>query len=118
MSTDPLLLRSNLWLVRGERSLGGPGRVELLERIEALGSIRQAALSMGMSYRVAWQAVEALNQLTDLPVVTREVGGKGGGGALVSEHGRRLIRVFRLLEAEHAQFVAQVNQKIDALMAS
>jgi molybdate transport system regulatory protein len=118
MTTDPILLRSNLWLTRGEHSLGGRGRVELLERIDQLGSIRQAALSMGMSYRVAWQAVEALNALSDAPVVTRETGGRGGGGAALSDHGRQLIRVFRLLEAEHTQFVERVNGKIARLMAA
>ena len=118
MNADQLLVRSNVWLTRGDRSLGGRGRVELLERIQELGSIRQAAMSMGMSYRVAWQAIDALNELSDEPLVTRAVGGKGGGGAVVNEHGQRLIKTFRLIEAEHARFVERVNGKLGKLMKS
>lgn len=116
MKKPPLSVCSNIWLVRGERSLGGRGRIELLEKIEQTGSIRQAALLMGMSYRVAWQAIEALNELADAPVVDRAVGGRGGGGAVVNEHGQRLIRSFRLLESEHARFVTRVNQKLAKLL--
>lgn len=116
MTKDPLLVRSNIWLTRGERSLGGRGRVELLEKIQQTGSIRQAAALMGMSYRVAWQAIEALNELADAPVVDRSVGGRGGGGAVVNEQGQRLIRAFRLLEAEHVRFVNRVNAKLDRLL--
>jgi molybdate transport system regulatory protein len=116
MNKEKLQVRSSLWLVRGERNLGGRGRVELLEKIQQTGSIRQAAASMGMSYRVAWQAIEALNELADSPVVDRSVGGRGGGGAVVNEQGQRLIRAFRLLEAEHVRFVNRVNAKLDRLL--
>lgn len=116
MNKDKLQVRSSLWLVRGDRNLGGRGRVELLEKIQQTGSIRQAAMSMGMSYRVAWQAIEALNELADAPVVDRSVGGKGGGGAVVNEQGQRLIRVFRSLEAEHTRFVNRMNAKLDSLL--
>lgn len=71
---------------------------------------------MGMSYRVAWQAIEALNELADAPVVDRSVGGRGGGGAVVNEHGQHLIRVFRSLEAEHTRFVNRMNAKLDSLL--
>ncbi len=36
----------------------GPGKAELLEEIRRTGSISQAAKSMNMSYRRAWQLVE------------------------------------------------------------
>lgn len=117
MKKEPLLIRSNLWMTRGERSLGGRGRMELLERIQETGSIRQAAMAMGMSYRVAWQAIEALNELADAPVVDRAVGGRGGGGAVVNAHGLRLIKAFRAIESEHVRFVERVSQKLDKLMA-
>lgn len=117
MKKEPLLIRSSLWMVRGERSLGGRGRVELLEHIQETGSIRQAALAMGMSYRVAWQAIEALNELADAPVVDRAVGGRGGGGAVVNANGQRLIKAFRTIEAEHARFVDRVSLKLDKLLA-
>ena len=39
----------------------GPGKAELLEEIRRTGSISQAAKSMNMSYRRAWQLVETMN---------------------------------------------------------
>ena len=116
MNKEPLLIRSNIWMVRGERSLGGRGRMELLERIQETGSIRQAAMAMGMSYRVAWQAIEALNELADAPVVDRVIGGRGGGGAIVNEHGQRLLKAFRAIESEHDRFIHRVGVKLEKLM--
>ncbi|WP_420535706.1 winged helix-turn-helix domain-containing protein, partial [Acinetobacter pittii] len=40
----------------------GPGKADLLEAIERTGSISQAAKSMNMSYRRAWQLVDTMNQ--------------------------------------------------------
>ena len=50
-------MQANFWLLADGCSVGGHGRIELLERIRQSGSIRQAAIAMGMSYRAAWGAV-------------------------------------------------------------
>jgi molybdate transport repressor ModE-like protein len=56
--------------------------LELLERIDASGSISAAASAMGMSYKAAWQAVEGINNLSHEPLVVRQPGGSTGGGTL------------------------------------
>ncbi len=48
-------------LARGRRW----DHLELLERIDASGSISAAANAMGMSYKAAWQAVEAMNNVSE-----------------------------------------------------
>jgi molybdenum-dependent DNA-binding transcriptional regulator ModE len=53
--------------------------LELLERIGAKGSISSAASAMGMSYKAAWEAVEAINNLSEQPLVERKTGGQIGG---------------------------------------
>ena len=73
----------------------GPGKAELIERIAETGSISAAARAMGMSYRRAWQLVEALNRDFREPVVATAIGGKRGGGAKVTDFGARLLREFR-----------------------
>ncbi|MEX0637905.1 MAG: LysR family transcriptional regulator, partial [Burkholderiales bacterium] len=55
-------------LGRGRPAMG-PGKAELIERIAETGSISAAARAMGMSYRRAWQLVEALNAAFKQPVV-------------------------------------------------
>ncbi|MFT4047031.1 MAG: LysR family transcriptional regulator [Solimonas sp.] len=115
MSKAKFVVESRFWLRSGEQSLCGRGRIELLERIGETGSIRQAALAMGMSYRAAWDAVDAMNQRAGKTLIARKTGGARGGGAELSEDGRRLIALYRKVEREHARLVESLNRKIAAL---
>jgi molybdate transport system regulatory protein len=84
----------------------GPGKAELIERIAHTGSISAAARAMGMSYRRAWQLVEALNAAYKKPVVVTAVGGERGGGAQVTPYGRRLAERFRAMENKASAAIA------------
>ena len=64
------------------------------------GSISAAAKKMGMSYRRAWQLVEALNQSFNQPVVLTAIGGRRGGGAVVTGFGKRLVAAYHGMEAK------------------
>lgn len=88
--------------VRSERGdFLGDKRVRLLEAIEQHGSISQAARHVPLSYKAAWDAVDAMNNLADAPLVERSTGGRAGGGTRLTDHGRRLIALYRAMEAEH-----------------
>jgi molybdate transport system regulatory protein len=78
----------------------GPGKIELLEHIEALGSIAAAGRAMGMSYRRAWELVDSVNQCFRQPVVAKQLGGAAGGGATLSPFGREVIRRYRAIEVD------------------
>ncbi len=65
--------------------------------------IAQAAKRIGMSYKTAWDAVDAMNNLADRPLVVRATGGKGGGGTHLTDYGKQVIAGYRLMEAEHRQ---------------
>lgn len=84
----------------------GPGKAELIARIGQTGSISAAARGMGMSYRRAWQLVEALNKTFIEPVVITAVGGKRGGGAQVTPFGKRLLARFRAMEDKASAAIA------------
>jgi molybdate transport system regulatory protein len=93
--------------VMGPRAAAmGPGKAELIERIAQTGSISAAARAMGMSYRRAWQLVEALNRDFRMPVVTTAIGGERGGGARVTPFGRRLAARFRAMESKASAAIA------------
>lgn len=81
-------------------------RMEVLRRIDATGSISQAARLAGISYKAAWQAVDTLSNLTGMTLVDRNVGGAGGGGAKLTANGRRLLEIASRLEAQRQQFFA------------
>lgn len=84
----------------------GPGKAELIERIGKTGSISAAARAMRMSYRRAWQLVEALNHDFRGPVVATAIGGTRGGGARVTPFGQRLVRQYRAMEGKASAAIA------------
>jgi molybdate transport system regulatory protein len=84
----------------------GPGRAALLAHIARTGSITSAARAMGMSYRRAWQLVEAMNKSFAEPVVVTEVGGKRGGGAVVTALGKRVVTLYRAMENKASSAIA------------
>lgn len=69
--------------------------------------------AMGMSYKAAWQAVEAMNNLSELPVVERQTGGKHGGGTRLTTYGRRLVVAYRGLEKEREKVLAALGKIMD-----
>ena len=78
----------------------GIGKIELLEGIALTGSLSQAARRMRMSYRRAWLLLADLNKGFDRPVVHSSTGGRGGGGAVLTPLGVRLVAGYRKLEAK------------------
>jgi molybdate transport system regulatory protein len=76
----------------------GPGKIALLEAIDAHGSISAAARAMDMSYRRAWELVEDLNRLFGQDVAAPKSGGKKGGGATLTATGRDLVARYRAME--------------------
>lgn len=82
----------------------GPGKIALLERIAATGSISAAGRAGGMSYKRAWDLVDDLNRIFHQPVVTTRLGGAQGGGAELTAFGAGLVARYRSMEvvARHA----------------
>ena len=78
----------------------GAGKVALLEAIEKTGSISAAGRAHQMSYRRAWLLVDELNQLFATPVVAAHHGGAKGGGASLTDEGRRVVALYRDAEAK------------------
>jgi molybdate transport system regulatory protein len=104
------LLNAGLSLRRGDGSRVGAERIALLEALGEAGSIRIAAERTGLSYRGAWDAVQALNNLFDAPLVTTQAGGKQGGAAELTAAGRAVIAAFHRVEAELAEVMDRLDQ--------
>ena len=84
----------------------GPGKAALIEAIDRSGSISGAAREMEMSYRRAWQLVDAINSSFTEPLVVTATGGKRGGGAVVSDLGREVVKRFREMEVKASHAIA------------
>lgn len=84
-------------------------RIDILRRIGEVGSISQAARAAGVSYKAAWQALETLSNLAGTPLVTRAVGGSGGGGAMLTRAGERVLRAADMLRKSRAEVLARLD---------
>jgi len=83
----------------------GPGKVELLRLIVKTGSLRQAAVGMGMSYMRAWSLVRLMNASFRAPLVEALRGGKTGGGARLTPAGETVLALYSQMEKEAARAV-------------
>ncbi len=86
--------------------------MELLAAIGETRSISAAARAVHLSYKAAWDAVDAMNNLADAPLVARTKGGKGGGGTVLTARGEQLVATFRAVEAENQRFLSMMNARI------
>lgn len=94
----------------------GPGKILLLERIGETGSISAAGRALGMSYKRAWALVDELNQCFGRPVVTTQMGGKAGGGSLLTAFGRDVIAHYRAIESKANQAAALHLEALQAVI--
>jgi len=93
-------LRGKLWVeIAGAIALTEPG-ADLLEQIEAFGSLSEAARRLGYSYRRAWMLLDTMNKHWPVTLVDTQVGGKSGGGAVLTEAGRAVLQAYRDIQVQ------------------
>ena len=83
----------------------GPGKIQLLEKIDEFGSISAAGRAMDMSYKRAWDLVDEINRICRQAAVERQTGGKNGGGAVLTPFGTSLVARYRKIERDAASAV-------------
>lgn len=104
-------IKSRIWIEHNGDILLGEGRVALLKAIDQMGSLSKAAKSMGMSYKKAWNLVDAVNSRAARPVCQRVVGGKAGGGTEITPYGKQLIETFENLNKNCWNYLDQEIKK-------
>jgi molybdate transport system regulatory protein len=104
-----LELQGAVWMTVAGENLGGRGRMELLRAVAEQGSITHAAKAFGMSYKAAWDAIDAMNELAGEPLVERITGGRGGGSTRLTTRGERLVARFGQIDAAHQRFIALLD---------
>lgn len=90
----------------------GDTRIRLLEAIDRYGSISQAAKAVPLSYKAAWAAVDAMNNVADEPLVERSTGGRHGGGTVLTTYGRRLVAMYRAVEQEYQGALDRLAERL------
>ncbi len=111
-SRSTTALSGSLWLKRADDKFLGGGRINLLEKIDELGSITKAAKAVGISYKNAWDTVNMINNMAEKPLVDRLTGGKGGGGTSLTAEGKKVIEQFKTIQEEHRKFLDNLESRL------
>ena len=106
-------IKSRIWVEVNGKVLLGEGRIKLPKAIDEKGSLSKAAKSMEMSYKKAWNLVNSINNSAKEPVVSKTTGGKGGGGAILTNHGKELISIFETINANCWNYLDSQLKTID-----
>lgn len=110
-NSSKLEVHGRFWVERGPHAFLGRGRVDLLEKINASHSIAEAARQLGMSYKTAWDMINAMNNLADQPLVVRVKGGRQGGGTVLTDYGQQVIANYRAMEQEYEAMLATLERR-------
>jgi len=105
-------VKGNIWIEGAKGAFIGLGRMKLLERVNELGSITEAAKSMKMSYRQAWELIDSMNKQAKKPLVVTSAGGTGGGGTKVTSEGLKTIKQYKELLNRFDKFSSDETGKI------
>lgn len=102
-----LKVHGRFWFTLDDTNFLGRGRVELLQRIAATGSISQAAKAMRMSYKAAWDTVDAINRAWGKPLVE-----SNPAGSTLTADAERLIAAYHSAEAEHSVCMSELEKAL------
>lgn len=87
----------------------GRERIRLLQAIAREGSITAGAKAVGLSYKAAWDAIDAMANVFGTPLLATKSGGVAGGGAALTSAGVKVIEAFGRMEAEMARVVRRLE---------
>ena len=106
-------IQSNLRIVNCEKKekAFGPGIAALLEGVETHGSLRKSAALMNMSYSKAWTVLHGCEAQLGFALLNSRIGGRCGGGAELTEEGKRLLENYRAFEKEAGRELGDLAKK-------
>ena len=99
--------RVKVWLEIDGRYVFGFGLSEILKAVEAAGSIKAAAESLGKSYRYVWGRIKKAERALGEPLVETRVGGKGTDRSSLTELAGRLVGDYDALRGRMLDVVEQ-----------
>ena len=86
----------------------GEGPARLLRAVEETGSLRAAAISMGMAYTKALKLIRNAENALAFPLIRRSTGGKDGGGSCLTQEGKEWLQRYE----DYRDACKQANSKL------
>jgi len=106
-------IKSRIWLENDNGIFLGEGRISLLKAIQKEGSLTKAAKSLGMSYKKAWNLVDAINKSAPQAVVITATGGANGGGTTITAFGLKQITAFEVAKNNCWEFMETESDRLN-----
>ena len=92
-----------VWMETEDGYVFGPGVYSILRKVTEVGTLKEAAAELGMSYRYAWGLIRKAEEKLGEPLLVAHKGGKaGGGGAELSARGESFLIEFKNLREQMA----------------
>lgn len=112
MKKKPDIANGTIWIEKDGIKYFGKGPLELLEGIEKTGSINESAKLMGLSYKKAWTIIQRINEVTESEMIHTKTGGTKGGGAVISDEGKALMKQYKKLVVKFRQFLKKEGDRL------
>ncbi|MGO5053074.1 winged helix-turn-helix domain-containing protein [Lachnospiraceae bacterium LCP25S3_G4] len=90
----------------------GPGVMMILKALEATGSMKEACRISGLSYSKAWKILNTAEEQLGHALVERQHGGKSGGGCVVTNEGKVLMREYLRAEKRIKEYAKEVFKEV------
>lgn len=87
--------RAQVTLTRRGEPVIGEREARLLDAVDRVRSIKDAAAEAGISYRTAWSAIQQMEEALGRPIVVSRAGGPGGGATTLTDECRRLLELYQ-----------------------
>ena len=103
----------HIHISKEDKLLVNPERIHLMRLVSTTGSLLKASKKMGISYNKAWKMLEAVNKASSVPVLEKIRGGKGGGGAILTDYGKLILKEYEAIESVVNRFKEKLNTEIN-----
>jgi molybdate transport system regulatory protein len=110
--------KANVALTRRGTPVLGEREARLLEAVDRVRSIKDAAAEAGISYRTAWSAIQQMEQALGRPIVVSRAGGPGGGATTLTDECRRLLSLYQDLRRELEACLLRVWESAEPVRAT
>ena len=105
-------LKYKIWLEKDEEKVFGDGPLDILQRIERVGSLRKAAEEINMSYSQAWTLIKSLENRLGLKLLKSKAGGEYGGGSELTAEARDLMAKFEIFRGKVKENLELLYQEV------
>lgn len=107
-----VFLDYGIWLTHRESNGRlDDGIIRLLEAVQKTGTLREAAINLGVSYRKAWGDLRDAAAFVGFPLIETERGGRDGGVTRLTPDGADLVAAFSQLHDEIQESIHRTTKR-------